>query len=101
MRKALLILSTCCSLAIFSPQQIASAQSDNNGAASSLLVTKWNALPVSLEHLLDDGWQISSMGGTVGGFSYVLKHDQLWITCIVVQDPSQSWVMKSQCASMN
>jgi len=77
------------------------AQTAGSGAPELTRPTKFQSLPVSMETLLDSGWQIVSLGAGIGGYVYLLKRDQKWITCATQPEQTDQSVFISQCAAMN
>jgi len=80
---------------------LAAAQTAGTGAPELTRPTKFKSLPVSMETLLDSGWQIVSLGAGIGGYVYLLKRDQKWITCATQPEQVDPTVFLSQCAAMN
>jgi hypothetical protein len=54
-----------------------------------------------METLLDNGWQIVSLGAGIGGYVYLLKRDQKWVTCATEPEQADTTVFISQCDAMN
>lgn len=60
--------------------------------------TRYEELTVSLQSLLDDGWEIVDMAGNLGGIAYLLRKESKWVTCQVISRREDT---RSRCMAMN